>query len=352
VPAPRPGELRIAVGKKPYAEVIGHAVVEPDVEVCGVLVGKLEEDAHGPWVNVIAAIRGESAREEGAAVTFTHETWNHIHGELDRRYPDLQIVGWYHTHGGFGVFLSDMDRFVHENFFPEKHHVAYVYDPLAGSEAFFHRTEKGLEPVRRFWVGGRERAPATQAAPQPAAPAAAPADAGAAAPLDRAARALEAAAEQRSSLGAMLPWAIALGALALLLVEARGGGLLGGEGSARRGGGGAVALIEWDPATGRAIGIPLEVLEPVEGNVFRDAGGALRPGVQLRAADGSLLVQPGLLARLVRPPPTPAELAAERARAEAAASERAALHRLLAWIGGGVALLAAALGAGFWFLRR
>ena len=93
LPAPQPKELRIAVEKKPYAEIIGHAIVEPDVEVCGVLVGRLEQDAHGPYVHVSAAIRGEAAKEQGAAVTFTHETWNHIHGEMDRRFPDDQIVG-------------------------------------------------------------------------------------------------------------------------------------------------------------------------------------------------------------------------------------------------------------------
>ena len=39
--APEQGELRVAIDKKPYAEIIGHAVLEPDVEVCGVLVGRV-----------------------------------------------------------------------------------------------------------------------------------------------------------------------------------------------------------------------------------------------------------------------------------------------------------------------
>lgn len=352
LPAPRTGELRIAMGKKPYAEIIGHAIVEPDVEVCGVLVGKLEHDEHGPWVNVTAAIRGEAAREQGAAVTFTHDTWNHIHGEMDRRFPDAQIVGWYHTHGGFGVFLSEMDRFVHDNFFAERHHVAYVYDPLAGSEAFFCRTEQGLEPARRYWLAGRERAPATQAvaaAPAPADRPSAPPAVGAA-QLERAAAALQAAAEARTSWHGLLPWLVAAGALVMLLLDGRGAGLLRDAGGARDGG--PVVVLDMDPVTGRAVGIPVEVLDPVDGRVFRDGAGALRVGVHVRNADGSPALQPGLLARLVRPPPSPADVAAERQREETAARERASLLQVLAWGGGGLLAAAALLAGGWYFLRR
>ena len=29
----------------------------------------------------------------------------------------LKIVGWYHTHPGFGVEFSEMDLFIQQNFF-------------------------------------------------------------------------------------------------------------------------------------------------------------------------------------------------------------------------------------------
>ena len=59
---PEKGELRIAIDKKAYAEVIGHAVLEPEVEVCGVLVGRLLRDAQGEYLHIRAAIRGEAAK--------------------------------------------------------------------------------------------------------------------------------------------------------------------------------------------------------------------------------------------------------------------------------------------------
>lgn len=356
LPPPRPDELRISVERRPYAEIIGHAVVEPDVEVCGVLVGRLLEDAHGKVVHVTAAIRGEAAREQGAAVTFTHETWNHIHGEMDRRFPEDQIVGWYHTHGGFGVFLSEMDTFVHDNFFQEPHHVAYVYDPLAGSEAFFHRQGKTLQPAPRYWLGGRERRPAMQqpeASPGPQAAAPPPvATSAASAQLERAALALEAAADARGSFSSMAPWAVAAAAVALLFLGDRAGFGGAGRGAAAGAPTGPVAVLEVDPMTGRAVGIPIELLEVVDGGALRDAQGTLRAPVLLRAPDGSPALQPGLLSRLSRPPRSEAELAAEKATAERAEQDRSALGRVLAWGAGGALLLAALLAAGWYFLAR
>jgi hypothetical protein len=55
----------------------------------------------------------------------------------DKDYPDKSVVGWYHSHPGFGVFLSDHDLFIHENFFSARHQVAWVYDPHSDEEGCF-----------------------------------------------------------------------------------------------------------------------------------------------------------------------------------------------------------------------
>ena len=72
-----------------------------------------------------------------AVVTFTAETWTHIQDVMDRQYPDLRILGWYHTHPGHGIFLSDMDLFIHKNFFSLPWHLAFVFDPQHMEEGLF-----------------------------------------------------------------------------------------------------------------------------------------------------------------------------------------------------------------------
>ena len=75
----------------------------------------------------------------GASVTYTPESWRYLNDKLAERYPDESavMVGWYHTHPGFGIFLSGMDLFIHQNFFTQKWHVAMVLDPRARQSGFF-----------------------------------------------------------------------------------------------------------------------------------------------------------------------------------------------------------------------
>ena len=62
----------------------------------------------------------------------------------------MKIVGWYHSHPGFGLFLSEYDSFIQENFFIDPNHVALVVDPLEGSLGWFVvRNGKVVELFRK-----------------------------------------------------------------------------------------------------------------------------------------------------------------------------------------------------------
>jgi proteasome lid subunit RPN8/RPN11 len=114
-----------------------HGRGSPDVEVCGVIVGNVYRDERGPYLYVEASIKGDHAAGKTAQVTFTAETWNHINDEMEAKFAGRRILGWYHTHPGFGIFLSEMDLFIQNNFFPEPWQVAYVYDPKSDEDGVF-----------------------------------------------------------------------------------------------------------------------------------------------------------------------------------------------------------------------
>jgi proteasome lid subunit RPN8/RPN11 len=149
--------LRVACERGAYAEVVAHAKESLDAEICGVLVGTECRDDDGPFVHVEAAVRGTRAQEGTAHVTYTQETWNAIYATLDRDYPKLQIVGWYHSHPGFGVEFSDMDIFIQKNFFSGPTQFGLVTDPLGGEMAICANADDGIRYVNRCWVDGREQ---------------------------------------------------------------------------------------------------------------------------------------------------------------------------------------------------
>jgi proteasome lid subunit RPN8/RPN11 len=158
-PGPRNADanLRIAVERSAYAELVAHAKSSLKAEVCGVLAGHVCEDDEGLFVGVEAVIPGAAAGEGSAHVTFTQGTWNAIHTTLERDHPKLKIVGWYHTHPGFGVEFSEMDLFIQRNFFAGPTHLALVTDPLNGDVAICMNAPEGIQYLDRFWVDGREQ---------------------------------------------------------------------------------------------------------------------------------------------------------------------------------------------------
>jgi proteasome lid subunit RPN8/RPN11 len=143
----KPAKVKIRVSTQPVvvmeAEVARkirqHARTSMKAEVCGVLIGDTENER----MTVEACIAGINAAQGGAHVTFTQDTWEHIYKIKDKDFPDQKIVGWYHSHPGFGVFLSEHDLFIQENFFSNPQQVAWVYDPHTDEEGCFG------------WVGGK-----------------------------------------------------------------------------------------------------------------------------------------------------------------------------------------------------
>lgn len=154
-------EYRVVFEDAVHAEITKHSAETVDVELAGILVGELRRDRGGPYLAVTGSIRGEFAENEGAQVKLTHATWDHVHKVKDEKFPKAQIVGWYHTHPGFGVFLSSMDVFIHEFFFNHAPQVALVVDPRTGDQGIFVWQKGKIERAPRFWVGSAVRACAT-----------------------------------------------------------------------------------------------------------------------------------------------------------------------------------------------
>ena len=150
-------DYRIAINKRAYEAIVQHADEDTEIELCGVLIGNVYRDEQGPFLEITDTIRGEHADSDGAQVTFTHDTWAHINAIKDNEFPDKRVVGWYHTHPQYGIFLSQQDRFIHENFFNQPWQTAFVIDPLLKQEGFFVWYDGTPTTVDEFWLNAKKK---------------------------------------------------------------------------------------------------------------------------------------------------------------------------------------------------
>ena len=135
-----------------FVRCCAHAGSDPDHEVGGGLVGEWHEDERlGSFVLVDGIIPARHTRQGSAFLTFTQDTLVAMNEELEDRYPNRQLVGWFHTHPRMGVFLSSYDVWLHQHFFPEPWQVALVIEPHSAIGGFFVRQKSGFLDVHQYF---------------------------------------------------------------------------------------------------------------------------------------------------------------------------------------------------------
>lgn len=136
-------EKKVYISQDVYKEIHRFTKDKTTNESGGVLLGNAIEEFGKTHIIIRAFIEAKYCEETPTTLKFTHETWDYIHKEEEKRYPEYKILGWIHTHPDFGIFLSEYDKFIHENFFNGENQVAYVVDPIQNIEGFY------------FWINGK-----------------------------------------------------------------------------------------------------------------------------------------------------------------------------------------------------
>lgn len=116
------------------------------------LVGRVIEEFGKTNIIINGFIEGKHCEATPTTLKFTHETWEQIHADLQKKYPDEKILGWIHTHPDFGIFLSEYDKFIQSNFFNGEDQIAYVIDPIQHIEGFYFWINGNIERCKGFYV--------------------------------------------------------------------------------------------------------------------------------------------------------------------------------------------------------
>ncbi|MBW6409685.1 LysM peptidoglycan-binding domain-containing protein [Clostridium weizhouense] len=145
-------DIKIYIKQNVYKEIEKFSKEDTSHERGGILIGDYAEINNKKNVIISGFIEARYTDASASTLTFTHETWNYIHKEHERLYPEKKILGWQHTHPNYGIFLSDYDIFIQKNFFNLSWQIAYVVDPIAGTRGFFQWKNDKVEKTNGFYI--------------------------------------------------------------------------------------------------------------------------------------------------------------------------------------------------------
>jgi proteasome lid subunit RPN8/RPN11 len=120
-----------------------HCFSRTDVEVGGFLLGVYNSQS----ATVTHVLPAKHTAQGQTQLTFTHQSWDAVYAEMKEIGDDPQLVGWYHSHPNFGVFLSEYDEFIQTNFFGSDGQVTIVVDPVRGKRGWFFSLDSKVQPL-------------------------------------------------------------------------------------------------------------------------------------------------------------------------------------------------------------
>ena len=145
-------DVKVYIKQDVYKALEKLAVSDTEKELGSIILGEYCQEHGKTHVVISQYIEAKYTDASASTLTFTHETWDYVHSEHESKYPDQKIVGWQHTHPNYGIFLSNYDLFIHENFFNLPFQVAYVIDPIQNLRGFFQWKNGKIEKLKGYYI--------------------------------------------------------------------------------------------------------------------------------------------------------------------------------------------------------
>lgn len=147
-----PDDVKVYIKQDVYKALEKYANSDTSKELGTILIGDYCEQLGKTHVVISDYIEAKYTDASASTLTFTHETWDYVHKQHDMLYPSKKIIGWQHTHPNYGIFLSNYDLFIQDNFFNMPFQVAYVIDPIQNIRGFFQWKNGKTEKLKGYYV--------------------------------------------------------------------------------------------------------------------------------------------------------------------------------------------------------
>lgn len=145
---------RVVFREEVFAQMDQFAQEHPSGESGGFLVGRKRNLKSLEEYEIVVDQFVPVAQTRGGASRFalTKEDYQAVQRSLQGSGSNLRIVGWMHSHPGFGVFLSAFDKQQHERLFTRPWQIAYVIDAQLGERAIYHCVDHVWRELPGYYI--------------------------------------------------------------------------------------------------------------------------------------------------------------------------------------------------------
>jgi 26S proteasome regulatory subunit N11 len=119
------------INKHAEAKMRNHALSmrKSKIEVMGLLLGEVRRWKDRIYV-IVRDVVTTDLDATAVSVKFDSVGFEKLFEKLDNAGFDYVVVGWYHSHPGYGCFMSETDLKTHSGIFVSTHQIAIVIDPV------------------------------------------------------------------------------------------------------------------------------------------------------------------------------------------------------------------------------
>jgi proteasome lid subunit RPN8/RPN11 len=146
-----PNRLCVIVSQAALRQLAAYSRSDTERELGGALLGQAYRHGERLFVEIEAILPAENQNHGPVHFTFTADSWPALQKAQAEQHPELNMVGWFHTHPDLGVFYSSDDVVVHSAAFTLPWHVGLVLDPVRREGCFFGWQDGELAALPGFY---------------------------------------------------------------------------------------------------------------------------------------------------------------------------------------------------------
>ncbi|MGI6006985.1 MAG: LysM peptidoglycan-binding domain-containing protein [Ruminococcus sp.] len=129
--------LKIYLEDYAYTYLKRLSASDPEKGRAAVLLGEIKWEEPVSYIFVKSALEVECAELAQEHMDFKDAQWDQVHKDMEKYFPDQEIIGWSLSLPGFDMEITDVILKTHLNHFAGNQKILFAMEPVERDEAFF-----------------------------------------------------------------------------------------------------------------------------------------------------------------------------------------------------------------------